>query len=75
MNKVWEAKQKAVACIYGDFDKSYVKLPWFLASLSDADPNIVTMLKCDPRVPGTCIFNFAFWAFGPVLEGSGIVGR
>ena len=26
MNKVWEAKQKAVARIYGDFDESNTKL-------------------------------------------------
>ena len=69
MYKVWEAKQKAVARIYGNFDELYTELPWFLASLSDADPNIVTMLKCDPRVLGTCIFNFAFWAFGPCIKG------
>ncbi|XP_030922939.1 uncharacterized protein LOC115949803 [Quercus lobata] len=69
MYKVWEAKQKAVARIYGDFDESYAELPRFLAALSDADPDTVTTLKCDPHVPGTCIFNSAFWAFGPCIRG------
>ncbi|XP_023895519.1 uncharacterized protein LOC112007411 [Quercus suber] len=64
MYKVWEAKQKVVARIYGDFNESYAELPRFLAALSDADLDTVTTLKCDPRVPGTCIFNSAFWAFG-----------
>ncbi|XP_065616488.1 uncharacterized protein LOC136061944 [Quercus suber] len=41
----------------------------FLAALSDADPDTVTMLKCDPRVPRTCIFNPAFWAFRPCIRG------
>ena len=60
MYKVWEAKQKAIARIYENFDESYMKLPQFLAALNDANPNTVTLLNCDPRVPGTCIFNFVF---------------
>ena len=69
MYKVWEAKQKAIVRIYGDFDKLYVELPRFLAALSDADPDTVTILKCNPGVPGTCIFNSAFWAFSPCIRG------
>ncbi|XP_030958317.1 uncharacterized protein LOC115980177 [Quercus lobata] len=67
---VWEdLTRKAVACIYEDFDESYVELPRFLTALSDVDPNTVTTLKCDPHVPGTCIFNSMFWAFGPCIKG------
>ena len=55
MYKVWEAKHKAVACIYEDFDESYAELPRFLAALSDVDPDTVTTLKCNPHVPGSCI--------------------
>ena len=69
MYKVWEAKQKAIARIYGDFDESYAELPRFLAALSDANPDTVTTLKCDPGVPRTCIFNSAFWAFDPCIRG------
>ena len=69
MYKVWEAKQKAVARIYKDFDESYAELPRILAALSDADLEIVTTLKCNPRVPGTCIFNSAFWAFDLCIRG------
>ena len=59
--KVWDAKQKAVAAIYGDFEESYAELPRFLAALKDADSTTVTQLKCDHRgVPGTCTFNCAF---------------
>nr|XP_023883392.1 uncharacterized protein LOC111995693 [Quercus suber] len=68
--KVWDAKHKAVAAIYGDFDESYAELPRFLAALKDADPTTVTQLKCDNRnVLGTCTFNCALWAFGPCIEG------
>ncbi|XP_030963706.1 uncharacterized protein LOC115984850 [Quercus lobata] len=69
MYKVWEAKQKAVARIYEDFDESYTKLSRFVVALSDANPDTVTTLKCDPHVPGTCIFNSAFWAFGSCIKG------
>ena len=69
MYKVWEAKQKAVARIYGDFDELYTEFPRFLVALSDADPDTITTLKCDPRVPGTCIFNSAFWAFSLCIRG------
>ena len=70
MYKVWEAKQKAVVRIYGDFDESYAELPQFLAALSDANLDTVTTLKCNPLVSGTCIFNSVFWAFGPCIRGS-----
>ena len=69
MYKVWEAKQKTVARIYEDYDESYVELPRFLTALSDVDPDTVTTLKCDPRVPRTCIFNSAFWAFSSCIRG------
>ena len=44
-------------------------MPQFLVALSNADPNTITTLKCDPRVPGTCIFNSVFWAFGLCIRG------
>ena len=40
--KVWDAKQKTVTAIYGDFDESYEELPWFLAALKDVDPTTMT---------------------------------
>ncbi|KAK9983158.1 hypothetical protein SO802_032683 [Lithocarpus litseifolius] len=40
----------------------------FLAALDNADPDTVTLLKCDPHVSGTCIINSAFWAFGPCIR-------
>ena len=47
----------------------YAELPRFLATLSDADPDTITTLKCDPHVPGTCIFNSVFWAFDLCIRG------
>ena len=68
--KIWDAKQKAVATIYGDFDESYAELRQFLMVLKDADPTTVTQLKCGSHgVPRTCTFNCGFCAFGPCIEG------
>ena len=68
--KIWDAKQKAVATIYGDFDESYVELRQFLMVLKDANPTTVTQLKCGSHgVPRTCTFNCGFCAFGPCIEG------
>ena len=39
------------------------------SALNDADLDIVTLLKCNPYVLGTCIFNFAFWDFGLCIRG------
>ena len=68
MYKVWEAKHKGVVRIYGDFVELYVELPRFLTSLSVVDPDTVTTLKYNPHVPRSCIFNSAFWAFGPCIR-------
>ena len=46
-----------------------MELPWFLAVMDDADPDTVTLLKCNPYVSRTCMFNFAFWAFGSCIRG------
>ena len=46
-----------------------MELPGFLMALDDANPDIVTLLKCNPHVIGTCIFNSVFWAFGPCIRG------
>uniref|UniRef100_A0A2N9EMB2 SWIM-type domain-containing protein n=1 Tax=Fagus sylvatica TaxID=28930 RepID=A0A2N9EMB2_FAGSY len=36
--KMWDAKQKAIGNIYGDWDKSYKELPKFLLEVQDRNP-------------------------------------
>uniref|UniRef100_A0A2N9EWY4 SWIM-type domain-containing protein n=1 Tax=Fagus sylvatica TaxID=28930 RepID=A0A2N9EWY4_FAGSY len=36
--KIWDAKQKAIGNIYGDWDKSYEELPKFLLEVQDRNP-------------------------------------
>ena len=39
--KLWDAKQKAIAKIYGDWAKSYEILPKFMLALQEANPTTV----------------------------------
>uniref|UniRef100_A0A2N9F1B3 SWIM-type domain-containing protein n=1 Tax=Fagus sylvatica TaxID=28930 RepID=A0A2N9F1B3_FAGSY len=68
--KLWDAKQKAIARIYGDWVKSYEILPMFMAAVQDANPNtVVKWKKKDGIERNTEIFHRVFWAFGPCIAG------
>ena len=68
--KICDAKQKAVATIFGDFDESYIELPRFLTALKDADSSAMFKSNVDSLgVPRTYMFNYVFWGFGSCIEG------
>ncbi|XP_020986016.1 uncharacterized protein LOC107481570 [Arachis duranensis] len=51
--KVWLAKQKAVAQIYGDWEESYAELPSWMLGVQSTMAGAVTVLKTSPiRVGG-----------------------
>ncbi|XP_075665443.1 uncharacterized protein LOC142635115 [Castanea sativa] len=67
---VWDAKQKAVAAIYGDFKELYAELPRFLAGLKDASPSTKYKLLVDDNYKqGTCTFKSIFWGFRRSIAG------
>ncbi|XP_020987415.1 uncharacterized protein LOC110275593 [Arachis duranensis] len=72
--KVWMAKQKDVAQIYGDWDNSYNELPRWVLGLQITMPESVAMLRTSPvRVGGqlddsTAYFHRLFWTFQPCVE-------
>ncbi|XP_057720210.1 uncharacterized protein LOC130934684 [Arachis stenosperma] len=72
--KVWMAKQKAVAQIYGDWEVSYVELPCWMLGVHLTMPGIVTVLKTSPVRVGdqldesTVYFHRLFWTFSPCVE-------
>ncbi|KAH7844672.1 hypothetical protein Vadar_030456 [Vaccinium darrowii] len=69
-DKTWLGKQIAIATIFGDWDKSYEKLPMYLAALQKYNPGTEVHLNTVPSViPGTVIFDQVFWAFAPAIEG------
>ena len=68
--KIWDAKQKAIATIYGDFEEEYVELPRFLTALKDVDSSTMFNINVDSHgVPRTCMFNYVFWGFDLCIEG------
>ncbi|XP_016164286.1 uncharacterized protein LOC107606781 [Arachis ipaensis] len=72
--KVWMAKQKAVAQIYGDWEESYAELPRWILGIQATMPGTITVLKTSPvRVGGgvdesTEYFHRLFWTFPPCVE-------
>ncbi|XP_025692577.1 uncharacterized protein [Arachis hypogaea] len=72
--KVWLAKQKAVAQIYGDWEESYAELPRWMLGVQSTMPGVVTVLKTSPvRVGGevdesTVYFHRLFWTFPPCIK-------
>ncbi|XP_025612001.1 uncharacterized protein [Arachis hypogaea] len=72
--KVWMAKQKAVAQIYGDWEESYAELPRWMLGVQATMPGTITVLKTSPvRIGGgvdesTVYFHRLFWTFPPCIE-------
>uniref|UniRef100_A0A2N9HQ99 SWIM-type domain-containing protein n=1 Tax=Fagus sylvatica TaxID=28930 RepID=A0A2N9HQ99_FAGSY len=68
--KVWDAKQKAIANIYGDWGESYQLLPKFMKALIDSNPGTQVEWKTYwSEDAGSAIFESVFWAFGPSIQG------
>ncbi|XP_057744818.1 uncharacterized protein LOC130962647 [Arachis stenosperma] len=72
--KVWMAKQKAVAQIYGDWKESYAELPRWMLGVQLTMAGTVTVLKTSPVQLGdqvdesTVYFHRLFWTFSPCIE-------
>jgi hypothetical protein len=68
--KLWDAKQKAIARIYGDWVQSYEILPKFMLALQEANPTtVVKFVKKYGFERNTERFQHVFWAFGPCIAG------
>ncbi|RYR67545.1 hypothetical protein Ahy_A03g013939 isoform A [Arachis hypogaea] len=72
--RVWMAKQKSIALIYGDWDESYNDLPRWVLGVQLTMPGSVVVLKTTPvRVGGQvdesqAYFHRLFWTFPPCIE-------
>ncbi|XP_057719926.1 uncharacterized protein LOC130934366 [Arachis stenosperma] len=72
--RVWMAKQKAVAIIYGDWDDSYNELPrWVLRVKLTMAGTVAVLRTCPVRVGGQvdesqAYFHRMFWTFPPCME-------
>ena len=62
--KIWDAKQKAIANIHGNWEESYQKLQKLLLAYKDSDPGTqVSFWSINGNIPGTIIFKYVLWAF------------
>ncbi|RYQ98758.1 hypothetical protein Ahy_B07g086534 isoform A [Arachis hypogaea] len=72
--RVWMAKQKAIALIYGDCDESYNDIPRWVLGVQLTMPGSVAVLRTSPvRVGGQvdesqAYFHRLFWTFPPCIE-------
>ncbi|XP_057723973.1 uncharacterized protein LOC130939925 [Arachis stenosperma] len=72
--RVWLAKQKAIAHIYGDWDESYNELPMWVLGVYLTMPGTVAVLRTSPvRVGGQvdesqAYFHRLFWTFPLCIE-------
>ncbi|XP_025611916.1 uncharacterized protein [Arachis hypogaea] len=72
--RVWLAKQKAIAHIYGDWDESYNGLPRWVLGVQLTMPGSVAVLRTSPvRVGGQvdgsqAYFHQLFWTFPPCIK-------
>ncbi|XP_015938245.1 uncharacterized protein LOC107463876 [Arachis duranensis] len=72
--RVWMAKQKAIALIYGDCDESYNELPRWVLGVQVTMPGSIAVLQTSPvRVGGQldeskAYFHRLFWTFPPCIE-------
>ncbi|XP_015947756.1 uncharacterized protein LOC107472741 [Arachis duranensis] len=72
--RVWLAKQKAVALIYGDWDESYNELSRWVLGVQLTMPGTVAVLRTSPvRVCGQLddsrtYFHRLFWTFSPCFK-------
>jgi hypothetical protein len=68
--KIWDAKQRAIGNIYGDWDESYETLPKFLKVVQDLNPGTeVHFANRDTNNAGIVFFHRVFWAFAPCIAG------
>ncbi|RYR31922.1 hypothetical protein Ahy_B01g056867 isoform A [Arachis hypogaea] len=72
--KVWLAKQKAIARIYGDWDDSYNQLQRYFNALQTFVPGTIVDLQTRPYYVGntldreSVIFHQVFWSFPSCVE-------
>ncbi|XP_057719212.1 uncharacterized protein LOC130933607 [Arachis stenosperma] len=72
--KVWMAKQKAIAQIYGDWEESYNKVPKLLQALQSYFPGTICDLSVKPfydrhlLVRDCSMFDKVFWSFPSCVE-------
>ncbi|XP_065629548.1 uncharacterized protein LOC136067505 [Quercus suber] len=67
---IWDAKQRAIAKIFGDWEESYQRLRKLLLAYLDQEAGTRFWYHTIPRDEfGDTILRYVFWAFAPCIEG------
>ena len=68
--KVWDAKQKAIGKMFGNWEESYQRLQKLLMAYIDQDPT-TKVLYCTTSTgeDDTVFLQYVFWSFGPNIDG------
>ncbi|KAL9687476.1 hypothetical protein QQ045_031879 [Rhodiola kirilowii] len=61
--KAWQAKQLALVKLFGEWDKSFEKLPHLMQALVDSSPETFVKWDRTPLDNGASQVNCVFWAF------------
>nr|XP_023903554.1 uncharacterized protein LOC112015381 [Quercus suber] len=68
--KVWDAKQKAIVKMFGNWEKSYQMLQKLLIAYIDQDPTTQVFYRITPTdEDDTVLLHYVFWSFGPCISG------
>ncbi|XP_065630262.1 uncharacterized protein LOC112010632 [Quercus suber] len=68
--KVWDAKQKAIGKLFGNWEESYQRLQKLLMAYIDMDPTTQVFYRTTSTdEDDTVLLNYVFWSFGPSIDG------
>ena len=68
--KAWCGKHKALVDIYGEWEPSYAKLPYYMAAFQYANPGtVVSWIFFQAVNSNVRVLNYIFWAFEPSIQG------
>ena len=68
--KVWDAKQKAIGKMFGNWEESYQNLQKLLMAYIDQDSTTQVFYRTTPTGEDDTVFlHFVFWSFDPCIDG------
>ena len=68
--KVWDAKQKAIAKMFENWEESYQRLQKLLIAYIDQEPTTQVLYRTIPTdEDDTVLLHYVFWSFSPYISG------
>ena len=68
--KVWDAKQKTIRKMFGNWEESYRRLQKLLMAYIDQDLTTQVFYYTTPTDEDDIVFlHYVFWSFGPCIDG------